>query len=88
MIPLDRSISEFERRASMLQTARGVFQSAVRTDPENADAKVNLEIEAHHLARLAGGPSQGELLPPSAQRRCSGAGTYERASAAPAKVRP
>ena len=49
VIPLDRSVTEFERRASMLQTARGVFQSAVRTDPENADAKVNLEIVLRDL---------------------------------------
>ena len=49
VIPLDRSVTEFERRASMLQTARGVFQSAVRTDSENADAKVNLEIVLRDL---------------------------------------
>lgn len=49
VIPLDRSISDSESRASMLQTARGVFQSAVRTDPENADAKVNLEIVLRDL---------------------------------------
>ena len=49
VIPLDRSITDSESRASMLQTARGVFQSAVRTDPENADAKVNLEIVLRDL---------------------------------------
>lgn len=49
VIPLDRRVSEFERRASMLKTAIGVFQGAVRTDPENADAKVNLEIVLRDL---------------------------------------
>jgi hypothetical protein len=49
VIPLDRSITEFERRASMLQTARGVFQGAIRLDPENDDAKVNLEIVLRDL---------------------------------------
>jgi hypothetical protein len=49
VIPLDPRVSEFEQRASMLKTAIGVFQSAVRTDPENADAKVNLEIVLRDL---------------------------------------
>lgn len=49
VIPLDRSLTEFERRASMLQTARGIFQSAIRADPENDDAKVNLEIVLRDL---------------------------------------
>ena len=49
VIPLDPRVSEFEQRASMLKTAIGVFQGAVRTDPENADAKVNLEIVLRDL---------------------------------------
>jgi hypothetical protein len=49
VVPLDPGIAEFERRAAMLQTARGVFQSAVRTDPRNDDAKVNLEIVLRDL---------------------------------------
>jgi hypothetical protein len=49
VIPLDRRVSEFEQRASMLKTAIGVFQGAVRTDPGNADAKVNLEIVLRDL---------------------------------------
>jgi hypothetical protein len=60
VIPLDRSITELERRASILETAKGVFQSAVRTDPENADAKLNLEIvlrDAAITGPLADDPS-------------------------------
>ena len=49
VVPLDTGVTAFEQRASMLQTAIGVFQSAVRTDPENADAKVNLEIVLRDL---------------------------------------
>jgi hypothetical protein len=49
LLPLDRSINDVESRASMLQTATGVFQSAVQADPENADAKVNLEIVLRDL---------------------------------------
>jgi hypothetical protein len=49
VVPLDPSIAEFERRAAMLQTARGVFQNAVRVDPQNTDAKVNLEIVLRDL---------------------------------------
>jgi hypothetical protein len=49
VVPLDVGVTAFEQRASMLQTAIGVFQSAVRTDPGNADAKVNLEIVLRDL---------------------------------------
>jgi hypothetical protein len=49
IVPLDQGVTAFEQRASMLQTAIGVFQSAVRTDPQNADAKVNLEIVLRDL---------------------------------------
>jgi hypothetical protein len=44
VMPLDRRIQDAGERASVLQTAIGTFQSAVRVDPENADAKLNLEI--------------------------------------------
>jgi hypothetical protein len=44
VMPLDRGIQDASERASVLRTAIGVFQSAVRVDPENADAKLNLEI--------------------------------------------
>jgi hypothetical protein len=43
-LPLDRRIQDQAERASVLQTAIGIFESAVRADPENADAKVNLEL--------------------------------------------
>lgn len=49
VVPLDTGVTAFEQRASMLQTAIGVFQSAVRTDPSNGDAKVNLEIVLRDL---------------------------------------
>lgn len=49
VIPLDSAGTDSEQRASMLQTARGIFQSAVQSDPENADAKVNLEIVLRDL---------------------------------------
>jgi hypothetical protein len=49
IVPLDPTLAEFERRAAMLQTARGVFQNAVRVDPEHTDAKVNLEIVLRDL---------------------------------------
>ena len=49
VVPLDTGVTAFEQRASMLQTAIGVFQTAVRTDPANADAKVNLEIVLRDL---------------------------------------
>jgi hypothetical protein len=44
VLPLDRGIQDASERASVLRTAIGVFQSAVRVDPDNADAKINLEI--------------------------------------------
>lgn len=44
VMPLDRGIQDASERASVLRTAIGIFQSAVRVDPENADAKLNLEI--------------------------------------------
>lgn len=43
-LPLDRRIQDQAERASVLQNAIGVFESAVRVDPENADAKANLEL--------------------------------------------
>jgi hypothetical protein len=43
-LPLDRRIQDPAERASVLQTAIGTFQSAVRIDPDNADAKTNLEL--------------------------------------------
>jgi len=44
VLPLDRRISDQGARANVLDTAIGIFQSAVRVDPENTDAKVNLEL--------------------------------------------
>jgi hypothetical protein len=43
-LPLDRRIQDQAERASVLQNAIGIFESAVRVDPENADAKTNLEL--------------------------------------------
>lgn len=43
-LPLDRRIQDQAERASVLQNAIGVFESAVRVDPGNADAKSNLEL--------------------------------------------
>lgn len=43
-LPLDRRIQAQAERASVLQNAIGIFESAVRVDPENADAKTNLEL--------------------------------------------
>ncbi len=43
-LPLDRRIQDQAERANVLHTAIGIFESAVRADPENADAKINLEL--------------------------------------------
>lgn len=43
-LPLDRRIQDQAERASVLQNAIGIFESAVRVDPGNADAKANLEL--------------------------------------------
>lgn len=43
-LPLDRRIQDQAERASVLQNAIGIFESAVRVDPDNADAKANLEL--------------------------------------------
>jgi hypothetical protein len=73
VLPLDRGIQDPRERASVLRTAIGVFQSAVRVDPENADAKVNLELVLRDSATAAVPANQ-----PSGERsggRRSGAGT-------------
>jgi hypothetical protein len=43
-LPLDRRIQDEAERATVLDTAIGIFQNAVRVDGENADAKTNLEL--------------------------------------------
>jgi len=43
LIPLARTLDDPEERSQVLRAAIGTFQSAVRVDPENADAKWNLE---------------------------------------------
>jgi hypothetical protein len=43
-LPLDRRIQDQAERANVLQNAIGIFESAVRVNPENADAKTNLEL--------------------------------------------
>ena len=73
VLPLDRGIQDPRERASVLRAAIGVFQSAVRVDPENADAKVNLELVLRDSA-VAGVPANA----PSGERtggQRSGAGT-------------
>jgi hypothetical protein len=44
VLPLDRVITDGDERAGVLQTAIGIFQTAVESDPANADAKLNLEL--------------------------------------------
>lgn len=73
VLPLDRGIQDPRERGSVLRTAIGVFQSAVRVDPENADAKVNLELVLRDSAMAAVPANQ-----PSGERSGgprSGAGT-------------
>lgn len=44
VLPLDRVITEGDERAGVLRTSIGLFQTAVEADPQNADAKLNLEL--------------------------------------------
>jgi hypothetical protein len=44
VLPLDRVITDGDERAGVLQTSIGIFQTAVESDPDNADAKLNLEL--------------------------------------------
>jgi hypothetical protein len=55
VLPLDRAPTDAGERAGVLHTAIGVFQNAVKTDPANADAKVNLELLLRDVV-AAGGP--------------------------------
>ena len=55
VLPLDRAPTDAGERAAVLQTAIGVLQNAVKTDPANADAKVNLELLLRDVV-AAGGP--------------------------------
>jgi hypothetical protein len=73
VVPLDTGVTAFEQRASMLQTAIGVFQSAVRTDPGNADAKVNLEIVLRDL-NISGLPPNAPSGEAAGGRRSSPGG--------------
>lgn len=62
VLPLDRRISDQGERANVLQTAIGIFQSAVRVNPENADAKLNLELvlRISNFAALPANQPSGE----------------------------
>ena len=55
VLPLDRAPTDAGERAGILQTAIGVLQNAVQTDPGNADAKVNLELLLRDVV-ATGGP--------------------------------
>jgi hypothetical protein len=44
VLPLDRVVTDGDERAGVLRTAIGIFQTAVQSDPGNADAKLNLEL--------------------------------------------
>lgn len=61
-LPLDRRIQDQAERANVLQTAIGVFESAVRADPGNADAKTNLELvlRISNFASVPGNDPSGE----------------------------
>jgi len=43
LIPLARGLEDPQERSQVLRAASGTFQSAIEVDPENADAKWNLE---------------------------------------------
>jgi hypothetical protein len=58
VMPLDRPSTVGDERADQLRTAIGVLQSAVRVDPGNAEAKLNLELLLRDAARSG--------LPPTA----------------------
>jgi hypothetical protein len=50
-MPLDRPSTVGDERADQLRTAIGILQSAVRVDPGNAEAKLNLELLLRDAAR-------------------------------------
>ena len=68
VLPLDRAPTDAGERTGVLDTAIGVLQNAVKTDPANADAKVNLggfllrDIVAtgEHANTPGGRPTGGE----------------------------
>ena len=43
LVPLARGLEDPQERSQVLRAASGAFQSAIEVDPENADAKWNLE---------------------------------------------
>lgn len=51
VMPLDRPSMVGDERADQLRTAIGILQSAVRVDPGNAEAKLNLELLLRDAAR-------------------------------------
>lgn len=61
-LPLDRRIQDQAERASVLQNAIGIFESAVRVDPGNSDAKANLELvlRISNFASIPGNEPSGE----------------------------
>lgn len=58
VMPLDRPSTVGEEREDQLRTAIGILQNAVRVDPGNAEAKLNLELLLRDAARSG--------LPPTA----------------------
>jgi hypothetical protein len=51
VMPLDRPSTVGDERADQLRTAVGILQNAVRVDPGNAEAKLNLELLLRDAAR-------------------------------------
>jgi hypothetical protein len=51
VMPLDRPSTVGDEREDQLRTAIGILQSAVRVDPGNAEAKLNLELLLRDAAR-------------------------------------
>lgn len=79
VLPLDNPSQDFEERTGQLQTAIGIFQSAIKVDPGNADAKLNLELLLRDAAVLglppnqpSGEPAGGKLSGPGGVGRSSG----------------
>jgi hypothetical protein len=58
VLPLDRPSTVGDERADQLRTAIGILQSAVRVDPGNGEAKLNLELLLRDAVRSG--------LPPTA----------------------
>jgi hypothetical protein len=77
VLPLDRAPTDAGERAGVLHTAIGVLQNAVRTDPANADAKVNLELLLRDVVSTGGPVNTPGGRPTGGERSGVGiAGSY------------